>query len=82
MSINQPKSESYPQERFGNRNKVEIISKREPINIPEGTLQSERNKILYYVLMNSLVTYYKHKEVQELIPETVLALNKPEDVIV
>ncbi|RIJ50204.1 hypothetical protein D1614_05525 [Maribellus luteus] len=82
LSINQPRSESYPQERLGNKNKVEIISRREPINIPEGTLQPERNKILYFTLMNSLVKYYKHKEVHELIPETVFALDKPEGVII
>ncbi len=82
LSINQPRSESYPQERFGNKNKVEIISKREPINIPAGTLQPERNKILYYKLMKSLIKYYKQKEVRGVIPKTVFVLNNPEDVSV
>lgn len=82
LSVNLPQSESYPQERLGNRRQVEIIKKREPISIPEEATQQERNKILYYNLMKNLVKYSKEKEVRAIIPETVFALNKPENVII
>lgn len=82
LSVNMPQSESYPQERLGNRRHAEIIKSREPVKIPEGTTQAERNRILYYKLMKSLVKYYKVKEVRAIIPETVFVLDKPEDVII
>lgn len=82
LSVNMPQSESYPQERFGNRSQVEIIRKREPVTLPEGTSQPERNKILYLKLMKSLVKFDKAEEVRAIIPETVFVLDKPEEVTI
>ena len=81
LSVNKPQSENYPQERFGNRNQVEIIRKREPVNLSEGMTQAERNKIFYYKIMKNLVKLYKVKEVSTIIPKTVFVLDKPEEVV-
>ncbi len=82
LSVNRAQSEGYPRERLGNKNRTEIISRREPINIPKGTSQFERNKILYYKLMKSLIKFYKIEDVKASIPGTVFVLSKPEEVIV
>ena len=81
LSVNKPQSENYPQERFGNRNQVEIIRKREPVNLSEGMTQAERNKIFYYKIMKNLVKLYKVKEVSTIIPKTAFVLDKPEEVV-
>ncbi|HYQ59372.1 MAG TPA: histidine kinase, partial [Draconibacterium sp.] len=82
LSVNQPQTESYPQERLGNRRQQEIILRREPINIPEGTPQTERNKILYFKVMKSLVKFSKAKELSAITPQTVFVLDKPEEVAI
>ena len=82
LEINKPDSEAYPRVRLGNHNNQEIILTTQPINIPEGVKAEERNQILYYHVIRSLVNYSQTPELMTKLPLSVFTVTTPENVVV